>query len=97
MYKLGCKAAMQDRRDDTLEGAHSFVALLEANLPHFGVFFFKFSRPFGFSTICKPAITPTYYSVPILILETVNFDFQINKGKARQLHSTCGKASQLLH
>ena len=22
--------------DDTLEGAHSFVALLEANLPHYG-------------------------------------------------------------
>jgi len=44
MYKLGCKAAMQERGDDTLEGAHSFVALLEANLPHFGVFFFKFSQ-----------------------------------------------------
>ena len=26
-YKLGCEAAMKVRNDDTLEGAHSFVAL----------------------------------------------------------------------
>ena len=39
VYKLGCEAAMKVRGDDTLEGAHSFVALLEANLLLFALLF----------------------------------------------------------
>ena len=33
VYKLACKAAMKVRDDDTLEGAHSFVALFEGISP----------------------------------------------------------------
>ena len=39
MYKLGCKAAMKSRGDNTLEGAYSFVALLEG-ISSFSRYFF---------------------------------------------------------
>jgi len=39
VFKLGCEAAMKVRGDDTLEGAHSFVALFEANLLFFALLF----------------------------------------------------------
>ena len=39
VYKLGCEAAMKVRDNDTLEGAHSFVALFEGVSPILRYFF----------------------------------------------------------
>ena len=50
VYKLGCKAAMKERGDDHLEGAHLFVALFDANLHCFGGLFANSYRD-GFYTL----------------------------------------------
>ena len=40
MYKLGCKA-LKVRDDDHLKEANLFVALFDANLPHFTLLFVR--------------------------------------------------------
>ena len=40
VYKLGCKAAMKVRDDDTLEGAHSFARFLRES-PSFHAIFWE--------------------------------------------------------
>ena len=61
--------------DDTLEGAHSFVALLEANLPHYGGLKKKNpDNPCGFSTVCPS----------LKCLQKLDNLYKLKKGQASQ-------------
>ena len=50
VHKFGCEAAMKVRDDDTLEGAHSFVAFFRES-PPFCAYFFGNTYRYGFYTL----------------------------------------------